>query len=342
MKVVHADASHKAAWNRFVDEAPEGSLYHRFEWKEITERVFGHDTCWIAAEDASGIAGVLPLVRLKSPLFGSIACSLPFVNYGGPVAVTTDVEAALLDEAQRVADGWRVDYVELRCRRDLGDSYPSADHKVSMTVALDKDPDVLWKGFKTSHRQDIRRAYKYGLTAKVGGAELFDDFYGILCESWRDLGTPILSRKYLSSVVAAFPQTTRICIVYSGEERAAAALSGLHRGTAEGMWLGTRSKFRSQMAGYILYWELIKDACEQGLQRYHLGRSTAQSGAEAFKKKWNAELTQLYWHYILRTRRDVPRLNPQNPRYRLAINTWRRLPLSVTRLVGPVIARSIP
>jgi FemAB-related protein (PEP-CTERM system-associated) len=248
----------------------------------------------------------------------------------------------LLTEAQRVADEWRVDYVELRSRRDLGASYPSADHKVSMTIALDKDPEVLWNAYKTAHRQQIRRAYKFGLTAKLGGAELFDDFYSVLCESWHDLGSPILSRKYLSAVVAAFPETTRICVVYSGTETAAAALYGIHRGTVEGMWLGTRPKYRAQMPGYVLYWETIKDACERGLERYHLGRSTAQSAAESFKKKWNAEVTQLYWHYILRTRSEVPRLNPQNPRYRLAINTWRRLPLSVTRLVGPVIARSIP
>ena len=342
MKVVHADASHQGAWNKFVGESAEGSFYHRFEWKDITERTFHHETCWLAAVDGAEVVGVLPLVRVKSPLFGSIACSLPFVNYGGPVAKTGAIEDALLLEAKRVADDWRVDYVEMRCRRDLGPSYPSADHKVSMTVTLDKNPDVLWNAYKTDHRQQIRRAYKYGLTAKIGGAELFDDFYSVLCESWRDLGTPILSHKYLSAVVAAFPETTRICMVYSGAETAAAALYGIHGGTVEGMWLGTRPKFRAQMAGYVLYWETIKDACERGLQRYHLGRSTAHSAAEAFKKKWRADATQLYWHYILRTRSEVPQLNPQNPKYRLAIKTWRRLPLSVTRLVGPVIARSIP
>ena len=76
--------------------------------------------------------------------------------------------------------------------------------------------------------------------------------------------------------------------------------------TAEGLWLGARGKFRRQYAGYVLYWELIKNACERGLKRFHLGRSTTQSGGEVFKKKWNAYPTQLYWQYVLRTRRDIP------------------------------------
>ena len=79
-------------------------------------------------------------------------------------------------------------------------------------------------------------------------------------------------------------------------------------GRVEGMWLGTRAASSgSKCAGYVLYWELIKNACERGCKRFHLGRSTAQSGGEMFKKKWNAEPVQLYWHYLLRTRKDDPR-----------------------------------
>jgi lipid II:glycine glycyltransferase (peptidoglycan interpeptide bridge formation enzyme) len=110
----------------------------------------------------------------------------------------------------------------------------------------------------------------------------------------------------------------------------------------EGMWLGMRAEFRKQMVGYVLYWELIKDACQRGYTRFHLGRSTAQSGGEQFKKKWNADAVQLYWQYILRTRDEIPALNVSNPRYQLAIKTWQKLPVPVTQVLGPFIARSIP
>src|SRR5690606_32416541 len=103
-----------------------------------------------------------------------------------------------------------------------------------------------------------------------------------------------------------------------------------------------RSTYRQQLVGYVLYWELIKDACEQGYRIFHLGRSSRDSGGEQFKRKWNAELVPLYWHYVLRTRTAIPSLNPSNPKYRLAINAWRKLPVPMTRTLGPFIARSIP
>jgi FemAB-related protein (PEP-CTERM system-associated) len=287
------------------------------------------------------MTGILPIVQVKSPLFGNIACSLPFVNYGGPCADSDEIERALVDAARPVADAWRVDYLELRTRRQLG-SLPTAQHKVSMTLDLDPNPDVLFKKFTTAHRQDIRGGYKKGLTARIGGLELLSDFYAVLSESWRDLGTPIYSLSYLQTVARTFPDITRLCVVYAGQEPAAASLDMLAGETAEGLWLGSRAKFRRQYAGYVLYWELIKNACERGLKKFHLGRSTAQSGAEVFKKKWNAYPIQLYWQYVLRTRREIPQLNVDNPKYQLAIRAWQKLPVPVTQVIGPLIARSIP
>ncbi len=77
------------------------------------------------------------------------------------------------------------------------------------------------------------------------------------------------------------------------------------------MWLGIRGDYRKRLVGYVLYWELIKHACEQGHRRFHLGRSSKDSGSEQFKKKWNAESLQLYWQYILRTQDDDPLVERQ-------------------------------
>lgn len=341
MQIVRCDETWAQRWNAYVDAVPV-SFYHRFEWRDINRECFGHRSAYLAAVEQDRIVGILPLVQVKSHLFGNVACSLPFVNYGGPAADRPDIEAALLQAAGEVADEWNVDYVEIRSRRHLGDGMPVSDHKVSMTLTLDPDSEKLWNAFKTGHRQDIRKGYKNGFTARVGLGELLDDFYTVFTESWRDLGTPTYSKRYFQRIVSTFGSSLRLCVVYHGEEPAAAAFDGHHKGTVEGMWLGTRSKFRNQNVGYVLYWELIKHACEQGFTKFHLGRSTAQSGAETFKKKWQADVEPLYWHYMLRRRPAIPQLNVDNPKYRLAIGAWQRLPVAVTNFVGPFIARSIP
>lgn len=343
MRVISCDRHHARAWDDFVTTSSQASAYHRWAWKAVNETVLGHEAYYLAATtNGERFAGILPIVQVKSRLFGNIACSLPFVNYGGPCSENPDVEKQLLDEARRLGDRLGVDYLEIRSRHHLGADVPCAQHKVSMTVDLDPSPDALWTRFKTGHRQDIRRGYKHGLTTRHGGAELLDAFYDVLLESWRNLGTPIYSKRYFRAVVDALAESLRISVVFAGDEPAGAALDAVHNGTVEGMWLGSKAKYRNQLVGYVLYWELLKDACERGCRRFHLGRSTADSGSEAFKRKWNATATPLYWHYLLHDQPELPQLNVANPRYRLAISTWRRLPIGLTRLVGPSIARSIP
>jgi FemAB-related protein (PEP-CTERM system-associated) len=342
VQIIRCDASHDAKWNEFVHASPRASFYHRAEWRSINERCFGHATAYLGAFEGDRMVGVLPLVHLKSVLFGSVACSMPFVNYGGPAGESDDIEEALIEAASAIAAEWRADYLEMRSQRHLGDQYPCSDHKVSMTIALDPDPEVVMGQFKREQRKEIRRAEKRGFVTKFGG-ELVDVFYQVLTESWHELGTPIFDLTYLRAILTAFPDTTRVCMVYDADGApAAGALIAIHNGTVEGMWLGMRREHRQDLVGYVLYWELIKYACEAGAQTFHLGRSTKDSGGEQFKKKWNAETLQLYWHYVLRTRTDIPALNPQNPKYRFAIQAWRRLPVSVTKVLGPLIARNIP
>jgi FemAB-related protein (PEP-CTERM system-associated) len=343
MKIVHCDASHAAAWDAFVAAAPTASFYHRFAWKGINESMLRHRTAFLAALDDSGaFAGIFPLVQVKSRLFGNMACSMPFVNYGGPATADPEAEQLLMDAAEKVCADWDVEYLEIRSKRHLGDRLPVSEHKVSMTLDLDPDPEVLFKAFKTGQRQDIRRGDKSGLTAKFGGAELVHHFYEVMSESWHQLGTPFYRPSYFERIIADFGKDIRLCVVYADDTPAAVAFDGIQGETVEGMWLGARAQYRQQLVGYVLYWELIKHACEGGYRRFHLGRSTADSGGEQFKKKWNASSTPLYWHYLLRTRTETPKLNVTNPKFQLAISAWRKLPLSITRSIGPYIARSIP
>ena len=91
-----------------------------------------------------------------------------------------------------------------------------------------------------------------------------------------------------------------------------------------------------------LYWNCLRYACEQGYRIFDFGRSTVGEATFKFKEQWGAQPVCHYWHYHLTEQNTIPVLNPQNPKFRLAINIWRRLPLSVTRLLGPAIIKHLP
>lgn len=342
MKIIHCTDADANAWDVFLRKAPGASFYHLFGWKGINERSFGHRCFYLAAVEGERIVGIFPFVFIKSRLFGLILCSMPFVNYGGPCACDGEAERALLREAEDLVNRIGADYLEIRGTKRAAIPLPTSEHKISMTVGLNSDADILWKAFDAKHRREIRHSFKQGLHVKHGGMEHLDAFYDILSESWKSLGTPLYDKSYFRRVIDTFPGSVRIFLAYHGDVPISAAMNGYFGNRVEGMWLGNRSVDRRLTPGYVLYWEMIKHACESGFELFHLGRSTIQSGGEFFKKKWNAYPTQLYWQYILGKKKKIPQLNVDNPKYRIAISAWKSIPGAVTRTIGPFLAKKIP
>lgn len=329
-------------WNAFLQRNEQSHFYQQYEWKAVNERALGHRTHYLAARGEHGIAGVFPIVSVHSRLFGRILCSMPFVNFGGLAVDNNRAENALIDHAIEIAESEHADFLEIRSLRRCERPMPTSTHKVAMSVRLHRDPEVLWSGFRSKHRTAIRRVYSDGVRVISGRDELLDTFYNLMLHSWRGLGTPIYGKHYFRSILEAFGEQIRIFVAYKDETPVATAFNGHFKGTVEGMWAGGMPEYRSLQANYVLYWEMIKDACERGFQDFNLGRSTVDSGAEAFKKKWNAIPQPLYWQYYLPRGSGIPELNPSNSKYRIAVALWRRLPVWATRMIGPRLAKSIP
>jgi FemAB-related protein (PEP-CTERM system-associated) len=337
-----ATPARAAEWNAFLQQQPQGSFYHLFEWSRINEQSLRNPSFNLIAHDGASVRGVLPLTLVSSPLFGRVLCSMPFVNYGGPVSGDAAVISELLQAAQTRANELRADYLELRCAMPVETTLPVSTRKISMHIELAPDPDTLWNKFNTKHRTNIRRSQKNGLEVRSGGLDLLPTFYSVMEQSWRMLGTPLYARSNYENILKTLPHYTRIFVCSRGSEPVAVAFNGYNNGTVEGLWAGGTVLSRPLQANYALYWEMIRDACTRGCSRFHLGRSTADSGAEDFKKKWNANASQLYWYFHRPGGGEMPQLNVDNPKYKLAIQAWRKLPLWMTRLIGPRLARSIP
>jgi len=341
LRIRHANAADADEWNLFLQGCPDANFYLRYEWVRINQEELGHDPVCLVAERDGAMVGVLPMVRVRSRLFGDVLASMPFVNFGGPAAVDSGVEAALVQAASAEAERLRCDYLEIRSDRPMG-NLQAATHKVGMTIDLPPDPDVLWKAFSHKHRQNVKRAYQNNLVVRADGIAYLDVFYNLMERGWRRLGTPLYRKSYFERILNAFGEDVHVFVAFQGEKPVAVALNGVHRGVLEGMWAAVDPDAVSLQPNYVLYWEMIQFACRNGFRHYHLGRSTAGSGAETFKAKWKAYPKQLYWNYHLVSAEKMPGLNPDNPRFRMAIRTWQKLPLSFTRVLGPRLARLIP
>ena len=330
-------------WDRYVLNHAVASGYHLTGWRRVVEQAFGHHTFYFMAKDADGdVRGVLPLVLLSSRLFGSPLVSMPFFNYGGVLADTEEAREALLLAAVNLARKLKASHIELRHQAPIQLEWPRKQHKVSMRLELPSDFETLWKRFPSKLRSQIRRAQKEEMRVVIGSREILSDFYQVFSRNMRDLGTPVYGRWVFDTILEAFPKEARICTVYWNNRPLASAFLYGFRKTLEIPWASSDRRFNHFAPNMLLYSAVLEFACQQGYRVFDFGRSTSGTGTERFKEQWGAKPLPLYWHYWVPNGGSLPDVNPQNPKYTAAIGIWKRLPLFLTRVLGPVIVKNIP
>jgi serine/alanine adding enzyme len=333
-------------WQRYVEEHADCSNYHRWGWKQVIEDSFNWPTFYLLAEEGGQIQGILPLAWQKSWVFGSFLTSLPFLNAGGVIADSEGTRDALITEAIALAKKLRVNYLELRQRMDRQvDSQldlPIKTHKIALVRPIGPDEEKMFAALPHKVRTDIRKAINSKLTADFGGEELLDDFYAVFVRNMRDLGTPVYDRKLFLVILRRFPGDNHICIVrHQGKAVAASFLMG-YRGVLEAGWSSSLYDYSAMKPNMFLYWKILCFAGERGYQLFDFGRSSIGSGTHKFKKQWNTQEVPLHWVYWVPDNAPLPEVNKENARYRLAISLWQRLPLGVTKLIGPSIVKCLP
>ena len=335
------------AWDRYVLNHSMASGYQLMGWRRVVERAFGHRTFYLMARDQQEqVRGVLPLVFLSSRLFGRLfgrfLVSMPFVNYGGVLTDSFEAQRALLEAAAGLATNLGATHIELRHQSVLDLDWRSKQHKVSMRLDLPREYETLWKRFPSKLRSQIRRAEKEQLTVRIEGNEILDDFYRVFARNMRDLGTPVYGRRFFETIVEAFPKDARICVVYLGRQPVATGFLYGFQNTLEIPWASSDRRYNRLSANMLLYSSALEYACREGFQVFDFGRSSPGGGTSRFKEQWGAQPAPLYWYHWSADGHAVPDLSPKNSRYGLAIQVWKRLPIALTRIIGPSIVRNIP
>ncbi len=333
-----------ARWEAYVANGEnEIPLSRHPAWLQVLRRGLGHTPYCLEASDGEEVRGTLPLVHVQSLLFGRFLVSLPYLNYGGVIADDELTARLLIERAIRLADELEVRYLELRHERAI--EHPllpdRMTNKVHMRLALPDRPEKLWSRLSAKVRNLVRKGQKSDLTVHWGGAELLDEFYGVFSRNMRDLGTPAYGRKLFQEVLRHFPDRAEFCVVRAGFQPVAGALLLHGWNVTEVPSASALREFNHTSANMLMYWHLLQRAILRGRRVFDFGRSTLEGNTYRFKKQWGAAAFPAVWQYYTRVgaRSD---LRPENPRYQRLIHIWQRLPLSLTRLIGPAIVRGIP
>ena len=330
----------KTAWNQYVESNPAASLYHRAEWKNLIENVFEHECYFFYASNNEKIVGVLPLVRLNSKLFGDFMVSMPYFNSGGAIANSLSVEKKLMSAANDFAKSIGTSHIEYRddIKRDL----PARTEKVNMILSLTDSETKLWDSFPSKLRSQIKRAQRENTQVKIGGKECLNNFYAVFAQNMRDLGTPVYSKSFFKNILLTFPENSAIVVIYLNNKPVAAAFLLGQKGMLEIPWASTLKSVNHLSINMLLYWVVLKFAITKQYHYFDFGRSSKDAGTYRFKQQWGAQPKQLYWHYWLSDNIEMPQLNPNNPKFNLAIRIWKKIPVFITKWIGPFIVKNLP
>jgi FemAB-related protein (PEP-CTERM system-associated) len=288
------------------------------------------------------VVGILPATLTKSMLFGRFLVSLPWLDYGGPLADDREIARELMDFLTSVARREKCQFFEVRAVREPFPGLVDKTDKYSFQMNLSGGEETTWQNIDGKAKNQVRKATKSGLTVEFGGEEFIRDFYAVFSENMRDLGTPVWPRGLFLEMFRQFPGDTEIALVKLGKLTVGGGLLIHHLNYSAVPSASSYRNYLKMCPNNILYWEIIRRCIKRGSSVFDFGRSTLNAGTFNFKKQWIKEPKQQTWQYQLLQVSSLPELNPSNPKFRLAIDVWKRLPLPVANALGPRIVTKLP
>lgn len=371
-EVVYAVESDMDRWDEYVRRRPEASLSHLYGWRSVIRNTYAHPTYYLMAVErkwpdthadsktraaSESVVGVLPIVHLRHVLFGNSLVSMPFLDGGGILTSTQEAEQVLLSEAMRLARYVGAHQLELRQESDraccdeliartslaLGMPLRTATSidKVRMIRGLPCSASALMTSLKSKLRSQVHRPIKAGLTSRIGGLELLDDFYRVLLVNMRDLGSPVHSKQLMRETLCEFAEQARIVVVYLKDKAVASGIIVGFEKTMRNPWASSLREFSPLSPNMLLYFRMLEFACENGYSEFDFGRSSVGAGTYRFKEQWGAVPELLYWRHISVDDGLPDTGYSQKQRYRLAEEAWKRLPILLTQIFGPPIRKHI-
>jgi len=335
-----ADAALAARWDAFVMACPQASFFHRSGWARALDRVFRHPLFLLYAERDGRIEGVLPLAQVKSMLFGHAVVSLPFAVYGGVAADTPEAAAALEAEAARLTQQLGAQHLELRHVERQHADWPLQDLYFTFRKPLLPDEEANMLAIPRKQRAMVRKGIKNGLVSRIDPG--VDRFFAMYASNVHRHGTPALPRRWFQALRDEFGPDCDVLTVETPDGKPlSSVLSFYFRGELLAYYAGDDEAARDLAGNDFKYWELMRHGLARGCTLFDYGRSKAGTGPFSFKKNWGFEPTPLHYEYQLYKRDAVPQNNPNNPKYKLLIETWRRMPIGLANALGPMLVRSL-
>ncbi len=329
-----------SAWDNFVAQHPDGTPFHLLAWKRTIEQSFGFHATYLVASEGERLTGILPLFLVQN-ILGKLLLSSPFAVYGGILAHGDLVRRSLHARAIDLGTELGVDRIELRNsvpRQCV--TAPNVYRYVAFTQYLTSDEAALLESLPKKTRNVVRKSLKQGFETRYhAGLPDFEDLYA---KNMRRLGTPCFPSAYFANIVRNFGEKVDVREVWRDGKLMAASLNFLFRDDMHIYYAASDTKYNALGPNTFMYFDHLCWAGRNGFTSFDFGRCKRGTGVFDFKSHWKTVMRELPYEVIPIRCKEIPNLSPTNPKFGLVIRMWRKIPLWLTRLIGPRVIRLFP
>jgi FemAB-related protein (PEP-CTERM system-associated) len=231
--------------------------------------------------------------------------------------------------------------VELRHRAGQEVDLPTKSLYVTFARPVFPSEEENLNAIPRKQRRMTRQGTRHGLRSEIDLRHL-DAFWDVYAHSVHALGSPVFPRRLFHAIAREFGKECELLTVWKDDRMVSGVLSLYYEDQVLPYYGGALRTALPYAVNDFMYWELMCHVARLGVRTFDFGRSREGTGAYDFKRHWGFEPTPLPYQYILADGQAMPNLSPSNPKMRRAVRTWQRLPLPVTKVLGPVLTRFLP
>ncbi len=333
-----------ADWDEYVRKHAHGSPFHLEAWKKCVEETYGFQAFYIEARRGLALAGVLPLFLVDNLLTGKVLMSTPFAVYGGALADDPAAYEAIAGKVRMLGQELGVQYVELRnahAEQVLG--FSPLNRYVTFVQTLGSTEQSILESIPRKTRRMVRKSVEAGFTT---GVETVDPghFEELYARNLRRLGTPAFPSRHFTNILKHFKDSVAIHQHHLNGELAGAVLTFYFRDRLLPYYGASNPALNAAAPNNFMYFDLMRWGKANGFEVFDFGRSkkAAASGSYDFKSHWGMTELELPYEILLVKRKNLPNFSPANPAFAWPLKIWSRLPLALTRWLGPWLIRLVP
>ncbi len=331
------------AWDDLVMSHPDYNFFSGSAWARVLCDTYGHRPCYLVARDGKRLAGMLPVMEVRSGLTGTRGVSLPFTDECPPLTSDSVSTGTLLAQLTEYGQGRGWKYWECRGVRDLPPGTPVARTYYGHVLDLSVGEARLFDRFKTTVRTAIRKAEQAGVQVETSRTwDALRTFYALHCQTRRKHGLPPQSLRFFRKIHEhVLARNLGTVVIARYQQRPIAAAVFFRLGTKVIYKFGASDESAQDLRGNnLVMWHAIQWYARGGCASFHFGRTDAGAdGLRRFKLGWGAREEVIpYAKFDCRAGAFVTEAE-EPPGWKNAV--LKRLPVFLLRALGELLYRHV-